>query len=197
VGNTEPESHVSSEEDDNAENVTSNSRVHGNFNPTSNLRTGEHLGWVSSEEDDNAENVTSNRRAHVNFNPTSNLRTGERWDWINPYSNNSRTVNLPQSAENVTSNSRVPGNFNPTSNIRTDEGWGWVNPYSNYSRSVHLPQSAENVPSNRSSTAGVDHEAHGVNWVNLSSEGTEDNTRTKDLPPSYQDLFGENKKLHL
>ena len=94
-------------------------------------------------------------------------------------------------------------------NIRTDKRWGWVNPYSNYSRSVHLPQSAENVTSNRRSAAGVDHEAHGVNWVNLSSEGTEanrvylssekteDNSRTKDLPPSYQDLFGENKTLHL
>ena len=62
---------------------------------------------------------------------------------------------------------------------------------------------------NRSSTAGVDHEVHWDNWVNLSSEGiganwvnlpsekTEDNSKTIDLPPSYEDLFGKNKKLHL
>ena len=65
------------------------------------------------------------------------------------------------------------------------------------------------MTSNRRSTAGVDHEAHGVNWVNLSSEGTEanwvnlstekteENSKTMDLPPSYQDLFGKNKTLHL
>ena len=29
------------------------------------------------------------------------------------------------------------------------------------------------------------------------SEITEENSRTKDLPPSYEDLFGENKKLNL
>ena len=149
---------------------------------------------VSSEEDANTENanVTSNSRVNGNFNPTSNRRVNQIRNWVNLSSegNGANCVNL--------SNSRVNGHSNPS--------------YSNNSRSFNFSSEEDanyfysrsfQDQINRSSTAGVDHEVHWDNWVNLSSEGiganwvnlpsekTEDNSKTIDLPPSYEDLFGE------
>ena len=80
MGKKKSDRQVSSEEDANTKNanVTSNSRVNGNFNPTSNRRVNQIRNWVNLSIEVNGANCVnlSNSRVNGHSNPS--------------YSNNSR-----------------------------------------------------------------------------------------------------------